>query len=426
MLKKFLLDSNNVSKDSYLWNTIGSFFIAFESVIIMAFMTRAVGLEIAGIFNIAIADANLFLNIGKYGMRSFQASDVQNQFSFEEYQKSRWLTTTIMLVCSIAYVLYCSLMNNYSSEKTAIIIMTCIYKMPDSIEDIFYGEYQRRGRLDVSGKCLAIRSVSSTFVLAVTLIITKNILLSLVITTIYAFIILILLIKTTIVIGIKANVRPDFKQVELLLLHCLPIAAGFFLSYYIGNAPKYAIDACLTDEIQACYGFISMPIFVIGLMNGLIFNPAIYSMSKAWREGKTRKFLNRIIIQIIVIVGITCSSLIAAYLIGIPVLSALFGTDLSAYKLEFMALIIGGGFLAVTGLFTTVLTIVRKQGLLIVGYLLVAGIARLFTRSAVEARGIWGAVEMYDILMILLSMMFIIFLGVTIIKRNKQASELGT
>lgn len=57
-----------------------------------------------------------------------------------------------------------------------------------------------------------------------------------------------------------------------------------FLSFYIGNAPKYAIDSILNDGLQACCGFIAMPVFVIGLLNNFIFNPMISRMSFMWSE----------------------------------------------------------------------------------------------------------------------------------------------
>ena len=56
-------------------------------------------------------------------------------------------------------------------------------------------------------------------------------------------------------------------RVKSLMIKCFPLFAGAFLSFYIGNAPKYAIDAVMTDAELASYGFIAMPVFVVGLLN---------------------------------------------------------------------------------------------------------------------------------------------------------------
>ena len=84
----------------------------------------------------------------------------------------------------------------------------------------------------------------------------------------------------------------------MLLKVCFPLFAGAFLSFYIGNAPKYAIDAMLTDELQACYGFIAMPVFVVGLLNNFIFNPILFRMSMLWKKGKKKEFVLRTACQV--------------------------------------------------------------------------------------------------------------------------------
>lgn len=70
-LRKYLITSNNIERDGFIWNMVGSMLTAFQSVILLMILTRTVGLINAGIFTIAYANANLFLNIGKYGMRNF-------------------------------------------------------------------------------------------------------------------------------------------------------------------------------------------------------------------------------------------------------------------------------------------------------------------------------------------------------------------
>ena len=99
---------------------------------------------------------------------------------------------------------------------------------------------------------------------------TKDLLLSLIFATVFSFITMFFLLKRTVGIFEMKN-RVDKKSVLFLLRDCFPLFAGSFLAQYIGNAPKYAIDAQLSDELQAYYGFIAMPVFIIGLLNNVIF-----------------------------------------------------------------------------------------------------------------------------------------------------------
>ena len=137
-IKSFLIETKYVERDSFIWNMAGSMLMAFQSVIMLMILTRVLGLKEAGIFTIAYANANLFLTIGKYGMRNFQVSDVRGQFSFPEYGISRVLTSAVMLIVSIGYVWYIGNKNAYSLDKSLVIIWMCVFKMVDAAEDVYH------------------------------------------------------------------------------------------------------------------------------------------------------------------------------------------------------------------------------------------------------------------------------------------------
>lgn len=421
MSKNILVNSKNVSRDSFIWNMAGSMLMAFQSVIMLMILTRAVSLYDAGVFTIAYANANLFLNIGKYGMRNYQVSDVNNMFSFKEYRTSRIVSTIAMLIVSLIYTVIASTMNGYPIDKTWIILWMCLFKAVDSIEDVYLGYYQQQGRLDVSGKILTARMILTIILFGGSIIITKNLLISLIITTIITTVLFVIFILLT-----YSSFKPEaetleFKQIMSLLAKCFPLFIGAFLAFYIGNAPKYAIDSQLNDELQACYGFIAMPVFVIGLLNNFIFNPMIKGMSDKWNDGDKKGFLKMFIRQLGIVVIITVICEIGAYLIGIPVLSILYNTDLSPYKLELLVLLLGGGFLAVSGLLVTITTIIRYQNGLAIGYAIVALLALIFSPVCVRNYEIMGASVLYLILMIILCIIFSIIFIQGLARKPKES-----
>lgn len=419
-MRKFLVTSRDIGRDSFVWNMAGSMLMAFQSVIMLMILTRVLGLQEAGIFTIAYANANLFLTIGKYGMRNFQVSDVREQFSFYEYRTSRYITTLLMIIISVVYVVYVGNKNGYILEKSLIIIWMCLFKVVDVVEDIYHGFYQQKGRLDIAGKALTIRLVVTVLIFAIGLIIFKNLLWVLIVSTVVTSVLCVVLTKW----GYEALINSVRKKkkianiVELLKI-CFPLFLGSFLAFYIGNAPKYAIDSILSDELQACYGFIAMPVFVIGLLNNFIFNPMIYKMSIMWNEGKVKKFVKLFVLQIVVVAAITVTCIVGAYLLGIPVLSILYNTDLGPYKRELLVLLLGGGFLALSGLLTTIITIIRFQRALVVGYIIVAIMAYIYSPILVKKYSMTGAAILYMILMAILCAIFIVIFGYGLIKKGK-------
>ena len=219
-LKQFLMKSKDVEKDSYVWNLFGSFLMAFQSVIMLMVLTRTLGLQDAGIFTIAYANANLFLTIGKYGMRYFQVSDAKMRFSFGEYRCSRIITTTAMLCACVAYVLYAGWRNSYSSTKSWVIIWMCCFKAVDSIEDVFHGFCQQNGRLDVASKALTMRMVFSILAFIGSIWIGISLLFSLIITTVVSLSFwIIFTVCMTEFLG-RGERKIDGKNLCLLLKNC--------------------------------------------------------------------------------------------------------------------------------------------------------------------------------------------------------------
>lgn len=416
-MKSFILNSKNIERDSMLWNMIGSMLMAFQSVIFLFFLTRTVGLVASGIFTIAYANANLFLNIGKYGMRNYQVSDVKRQYSFAEYLCSRWITIIIMIIVSIIYVIYATITKNYSFEKSQILIWMCLFKVPDAIEDVYYGEYQKNGRLDIASKAMTIRMIITILSFEIIVSFSKSLLLPLIITTCITTLLTVIIIKWTSSLLCQKETY-DFKKVGFLLCNCFPVFASLFLSFYIGNAPKYAIDTQLSDELQACYGFIAMPVFVIGLLNGFILNPMLYKMSCLWNDKKIRTFIKKIVLLSFTVFIITIICIIGACVLGIPVLSFLYNTDLSQYKTELLILLVGGGFLGLSGVLNAAITIIRYQNALLIGYASVSILAFLMSDGIVQHYEIMGAAVLYTMLMAVLCVFFVLIFIIGIFRRR--------
>ncbi|MDE7328086.1 MAG: lipopolysaccharide biosynthesis protein [Lachnospiraceae bacterium] len=378
---------------------------AFQSVVLLMILTRTVGLVYAGVFTLAYANANLFLNIGKYGMRNYQVSDVEQQYSFGEYLLSRKISVFLMMLSAVVYVIYAAHTRDYSSEKSWIIVWMCCFKAADAVEDVYYGEYQRQGRLDIAAKIMTLRLGVSLLLFSAIVVINGSLLWALIVSTLASILLLYICLKQ----GqgfFTVNGEKRAGKVRRLMGDCFPLAAGAFLSFYIGNAPKYAIDSLLSDELQACYGFIAMPVFVIGLLNGFVFTPMMYRMSVQWNDRKYNEFIKGTFFQVGIVAAVTIVCIVGAWAVGIPVLSFLYNTDLTAYKPELLILLGGGGFLGLSGLMNALLTVMRKQTGILISYVIAAGCALVFSAPIVGRYEMLGASLLYMVLMGILCVCF--------------------
>jgi len=386
-------DKNLIDK-AYFWNTIAGLLNAGQSFFFMVVITRSCGLTEAGIFSYSFANASLLLCIGKYGMKKFQATDLKEEYIFSEYFFSRVITTSVMLICIIFSVLFKN--EEYSLHKSAIIIIVGLIKMVDSFDDVFICAFQQKKQLDIGARNSCFRNSVMLAASILIILITRNMLLGLTAGFILSVILLIYLnIKNFKNFNNKKNTFMQKKNVIKLLWVNFPLVVGDFLTVYIMNSPKYAIDKCLTEEMQAIYGIIAMPITAITLFSEFAFNPVLVTFSECWIDKNKNKFIHLFIKQIMLVFIFTAFTLFIGYWIGIPILTMIYGIDITFYKKELMLLLLGGGLTAIYSFLYSLTVCIRQQKAVIPVFGSVALIVVSFSTAFISNWELMGAVLLY-------------------------------
>lgn len=416
-----MIEETKGYKRNIIWNAVAGLINAVEAVVILAVVSRVNGLKESGIVTIAFSFANLFMTIGKFGMRNYQVAHCGYDFSFKTFLRSRIITTISMVVVVALYVLFCFGGGKYSVEKSQVIFWVCMWYAVEAFEDVFAGQYQIRDRLDVGSIIFSGRWILTIAIFIITDLVSKNIVLS----AVYAFGAglcsgVIFIFYTYKKYGNKRETEIERGLWELFR-NTVPLCISSFAYFYVTNIPKYTINTVLNDEIQAIYGYISMPIFVISLLNSFIYQPQLTKYVLEWREQKINLFVNRIVRQVAIIAVIILICLIGAYILGIPILSILYHENLKEYRNHLIILLIGGGFLAIAGFCANMLTIIDEQKKVMYVYLAATVIGHFLVSKLVQRFNLWGAVWGYTVSMFFMSLMFI---GVLVkIIREKGAEK---
>ncbi|MDD6190896.1 MAG: lipopolysaccharide biosynthesis protein [Firmicutes bacterium] len=416
-IRKILGKTKNVKRSAYIWNAVNAIVSALQNPVILLVMTRTNGISDAGVFSIAFAIATLMLYIGLYGLRRFQSSDINEKYSFAQYHGMRILSCSVMMAACGVYCAYGVVFSGYSVSKAAVIMMICVVKCCQAYSDVYHGRMQQKGRLDVATKSSTFRYLLELVVYAAALAVTHDIIIS---TAAFMAASIAGLLLTSVNAGRDFGVyRPEFNGFKLknLAVEGFPIFVSLFLNMYISNAPKYAIDRYLTEEDQAVYNMIFMPAFAVMLISNFIFNPIITTYAELWNDDNKKsiaRLKKKVFGQCMLVAAITAFGLLVAATIGCPVLSIIFGVDLTGYRLELCIVMVGGGALAYTTYFSTILTVIRKQNTLLVSYGIIAVAARVMSGFLVVNYGMLGATGLYAILMTLLALGLgvIVYIGI--------------
>lgn len=394
----FYNKKGNIQRNTYVWNMLAGIASAAESVIFSLIVTRLVGLADAGIITIGFAIGNLMVTIGKFGVRTFQVTDITQKYEFSSYYYARLVTIVLMIAVSSIYIIYCYVNKGYTIYKVLVVGLMCFKFCIEAYEDVFAGECQRLGRLDASSRIFVVRSIGFVGAFTLVLILSKHVVTALLIGLLYEIIMEIEAIKITI-LEMKIYIQfPKIEHIKEIILNCLPLFLSAFFFFYITNAPKYAIDTVMDDEVQACYSFIAFPVFAIELLNNFIYQPSLVDLANDWISRKYYQVKKRIYRQLCIVFGLTVCALAVGYYWGIPVLSFVFSTNLEVYKKEMLVLLLGGGLLAVIGYLSTILITMRKSIVMIYGYTVVFVISLFAYAVVIEQYGVWGGVVLYCLL----------------------------
>ena len=153
-----------------------------------------------------------------------------------------------------------------------------------------------------------------------------------------------------------------------------------------------------------------MPVFFMSLII-LMVRPLITQLAFLYVDKEYDKFDS--IIKKLLLYIIVC----LAYLLGVQVLGLVFGLDLASYQLPFTILILAGVLYAVAIIFENILTIMRKQHLLIAIYVAMLVVTLLITKMFVYSWGMLGASLAFLVVMI------VYVFGISIIYFRERIKE---
>lgn len=393
-------------RKDYLWNTVAGVINAAEAVVMSMVATRFGELSDAGILSLAFAVGNVLMTIGIFGGKMFQATDIKKQYSYKMYLIQRFISLGLMVLTLMGFLLFVG----YEDTKTQCIVLITFIYMIEVVENCIWGHYQLLEMLYVGAQMFCTRWIAIFIAFITGMVVSGNMLKSLFCGAIMGAIVFFVWI---IVLGRISKRNKDMDQgdnffsmgfgwLPSIFRQTFPLFVAGFCSIFISNMPKFAIDRYLNDEVQACYGFVAMPVFVIGLLNQFIYQPTVVRLTNEYYAGRMLQFRQNVKKQILVVTGIVVLCVCGAAAVGIPVLSIIYHTDLKDYWKELVILQFAGGFLALSGYFNIILTIMRKQKVILEGYIVALILGIIILSIAVKAAGTVGASVGYLIVMALL------------------------
>lgn len=387
--------NSNILKKNFIWNLLGVTINAFVSLFLMVIVTRINGVSDAGIFTFAFSVSCLLFTIGIYAGRTFQVTDNKDYTSYD-YLFHRGVCGGVMLLIAVIWIF----ISDCSREKGLVILLLSILKAQEAFCDTVYGIFQINGHLYKAGFSMFMKALFGVLIFGVVDYITGSLRLScLLINFVWLSIFFIYDLR-----NLKREITcKKFSVLNGMKLFKKGMFAFLFnfLLIYIVNAPKYAMDNYLSDDLQAILGIIIMPATLISLCGQYLLNPFLNNMKAKYRE-KERKSFEKIIRDMgFILFGAGVCAIAIIRWIGLKIMELVYGVKLEEYSKNIYVIILGGVLYAMTMVLSTALTTMRKTFMQFVVNVCIAIIGLIGSHICIKLYALNGASIIYFIIMFL-------------------------
>ncbi len=356
------VDNKNESsiRKNMLYNTVGSLVYYACQWLMSVVVVRISGYDAAGVLSLAMSATTAPALVALFNVRSYQVSDIKDEYSTNAYIKSRTFSNVLAFVICIGIVL----VGGYNSQKSAAILVFMILKVIEGYADVYYGVEQKHERLDYCGISMILRGVGIIVPFVLGLYLWDNVLVALLLVIAINAVILLLwdvrLVRRWGEEEVTQSKKQITNEVKRLLITCYPLAIVAFLNALSVNISKMALEQYYGSEVMGYFSSVASPTLVVQLAATTIFAPLMTPLTEAFQSMNKQAFWRICKRFSVLATGLTVVCLIGSKLLAHWGLVFLFGIEIEPYVYLFVPAIIVSVLLAVNAVLYGICTLVRE------------------------------------------------------------------
>lgn len=315
-------------KKNIIWNSIGTFVMFFCQWLMMVLVVRLSGYSDSGILSLSVSCGNVFLIIAAFGVKTFQVSDIKNQYKDGEYYGAKIITILFTVLVGTVW----TLLSGYEGIEKTSILLYMAYIMVYSYADAVYGALQKRWRLDIAGISMCIRNIGALVVFCLVIWFTKDIRIALLVMLALSLAVLFIydLPSTKRVTEIRPMLKG--KNIWLLLWECFPFAVYTFFHTLVLTVPKLAVRGYYDKETLGIYSAVLAPVTVLQVAATFVINPLSTLMAEKIEARKWKELYILLGKCILMLLGILAAGILISVFIGKWGLQLLYGEYITEYS----------------------------------------------------------------------------------------------
>lgn len=320
-------------------------------------------------------------------LRTIQNSDINNEFSYYEYNGLRIFMSLFNLVSVVMFVFA------FDMEHKAIYIVMALTYSLYILRESYISLVQKINRNDVFFKMNIVSGVISFLMFLVPYIYTEDLVLSLFISFFSRVI-----VYVTFERSISDKFLPELtKSIEnksiyfLIFIKASPLAVTAFVSALFNSIPRIFLEKELGINELAIYGALSSLLFFINILVNSFVQSSLPDFAKLY-EKSTNDFIKAFFSITIRLVVTSLLCFVLVYFLGENFLRIVFSPKYASYTSELLMIFISGVALSLFSIGNLLLSSQRNFNIQLPIYVIVAMLIFLFSTIFIPKLGMLGAI----------------------------------
>ena len=341
-----------------LWNAFGClFYLGCQWLTTVLVVRLSTNYENSGALAFAMANGIIFASIGLYKIRTFQVSDLNDEYSPQNYIAFRFVSIGLgLLWCAVYLPLTCS----SDSQLLLASITYLLFKSDEVFSDVLYGIDQKAYRMDYIGKSQLMRGVLSLVGFAVPLYVFDSLVVG--ILGMAASCIAITLFYDLPHARLFGSIRPDFEKDKMLSLAkaCFLAMIGSLCANGIVSLVRQYFGILYGSEALGIYASVATPAVLIQVSATYLYSPMIGSLAKTLNDSGAHAFMREFIKILVLIIGVLSLFIVGLSIVGDFALQLVFGPSIAPHTYLFPYVLVATGCVGILFYTNDVLVVLRK------------------------------------------------------------------
>ena len=175
------------------------------------------------------------------------------------------------------------------------------------------------------------------------------------------------------------------------------------------------------DAVLGIYASVATPVAIVQVCSTYIYNPLIGYFAESFHKCDRRSFARLAIFTLIGIAAIGITSYLGALILGKPILSLLYGTEVAEHSSLLVPLVLSSVLLGVSGFLCNLLVAVRSLRIMTLGSVAALTLSIFISEPLITSYGMSGAT--FALLIASCGSIFISCIGILISVRAQFSSR---